>query len=223
MEKIGQAIRRLNRRWLLTLCGGAMIEQCLTRTLLPVNAQQKISTGEDTREVSSEKKKKEMIESAYELGFEIISKGKYPGCAICTLAAIQDTLNIRSDLLFKAASGFSGGGGLTGLGNCGSFTSGALVIGQLCGCDRENIGNSECYSQSSRIVALLADEFKREWGSFICRDIQTKLYGRYYDFRNKEDVEQYRKSKYAVSCSNVVGKGTQLAVKLILDEGLVKV
>jgi len=150
-------------------------------------------------------------------------KGKFPGCPLCTFAAIQDALNIRNDALFKAASRLSGGGGLTGLGNCGSFTGGALVIGQLCGCERKNISKRKCYTLSSGIVGLVADEFKREYESFICRDIQVKLYGCYYDFKHNEDIEQYRKSKFAVNSSNVVGKGTQIAMKLILDEGLLKI
>jgi len=57
----------------------------------------------------------EIAEKAYDLGFEY--EKVYRGCSQAGLAAIQDILNIKNDDVFKAATGFAGGGGLSG-GQC---------------------------------------------------------------------------------------------------------
>jgi len=200
-----------SRRTFLALSGGVVTGNSIIRCASSVCAQEK------------EQKKQELLDTAYKLGFDYLSNGKYPGCALCTLAAIQDTLDIRDDTVFKAASGMSGGGGGTGVGNCGSYTGCALVIGQLCGCDRSNPDNRDDYKKSSRIVTKVIEEFNREYGSVICRDIQVKVFGRYFDFKDKDEVARFREAGAKEKCGVVVGKGAQWAVELIIDEGLVKV
>ncbi len=205
-----------SRRTFLALSGGVVAGKSLIHNASPVCAQACNSPAKV-------EKKQELLDTAYKLGFDYLSNGKYPGCALCTLAAIQDTLDIQDDTVFKAASGMSGGGGGTGVGNCGSFTGCALVIGQLCGCDRSYPESRDCYNKSNGLVEKVTEAFNREYGSVICRDIQVKVFGRYYDFKNKEDVVQFRKAGASEKCGDVVGKGAQCAVELIIDEGLVKI
>ena len=88
-----------------------------------------------------DKKKKELLEKAYEMGFEY--EKKYKGCSQCTLAAVQDLLEIQDDATFKAASGFAGGGGITIEGPCGGFTGGVMVLSQLCGRERKNFDDPD--------------------------------------------------------------------------------
>ena len=55
--------------------------------------------GQDPKEI--------VLERAYQLGFEC---GRiYRGCSQCVVAAVQDTLGIRDDAVFKAATGLVGG------------------------------------------------------------------------------------------------------------------
>ena len=51
-----------------------------------------------------------LTDKAYELGFAY--EKEYRGCVQCTIAAVQDTLGVRNDFIFKSASGLSAGGGL---------------------------------------------------------------------------------------------------------------
>ncbi len=51
-----------------------------------------------------------LIKDAFNRGFEY--EKTYRGCAQCTAAAIQDTLGIRNDFVFKAASSFAAGCGM---------------------------------------------------------------------------------------------------------------
>ena len=88
-----------------------------------------------------EEKKQELLEKAYKLGFEY--EKTYRGCSQCAIAAIHDTLNIREDNMFKAATGLAAGGGLTGIGVCGGYVGGVMVLSQLCGRERSNFADPE--------------------------------------------------------------------------------
>ncbi|RLB29772.1 MAG: hypothetical protein DRG87_06445, partial [Deltaproteobacteria bacterium] len=68
----------------------------------------------------------ELLDRAYQLGFEY--EKTYRGCSQCAIAAIQDTLDIRDDSVFKAGTGLAGGGGLTGIGVCGGYVGGVMVV-----------------------------------------------------------------------------------------------
>jgi hypothetical protein len=51
--------------------------------------------------------KQALLDKAYQLGFEY--EKTYRGCSQCAIAAIQDTLDIRDDSVFKAGTGLAGG------------------------------------------------------------------------------------------------------------------
>jgi len=55
----------------------------------------------------NENRQNELMEKAFQLGFDY--EKTYRGCAQCTIAAIQDTLDIREDNVFKAATGLAEG------------------------------------------------------------------------------------------------------------------
>jgi C_GCAxxG_C_C family probable redox protein len=165
----------------------------------------------------------ELLERAYQLGFE--NEKVYKGCSQCSLAAIQDVLHIPEPNVFKAATGLAAGGGLTGIGICGAYAGPILAIGQLCGRERSNFADPErvrfrCFTLSRKFTELYIKEF----GSIICRDIQTHRFGRPYYIADPQDFEKFEAAGGHVDqCTDVVGKASRLAVKFILDEGLVKI
>lgn len=171
--------------------------------------------------MEKEKRKKELMEKAYELGFEY--EKKYKGCSQCVIAAIQDTLGIRDDSVFKAATGLAGGSGLTGIGACGGYVGGVMVLGQLLGRERSSFEDPERIRfRSFDMAKQLGDEFIREFGTIICRDIHVKIFGRPYYLRDPEDFNKFEEAGgHADKCTDVVGKAAQMAVKIILDEELV--
>jgi C_GCAxxG_C_C family probable redox protein len=169
-----------------------------------------------------EKTKEEALDKAYKLGFEY--EKVYRGCSQCAIAAIQDTLDIRDDSVFKAGTGLAGGGGLTGIGVCGGYVGGVMVISQLLGRERSNFEDPEKIRfKSFELARKFLQEYTRELGSIICRDIQLIKFGRPYYIADMEDFEKFEEAGGHVdTCTDVVGKAAQLAVKFILDEGLVK-
>lgn len=167
--------------------------------------------------------KKELLDKAYQLGFH--NEKMYMGCSQCAIAAIQDTLDIRDDSVFKAGTGFAGGGGLTGIGVCGGYLGGVMVISQLLGRERSNFSDPERVRFKTYALARkFLEQYIEELGSIICRDIQTIRFGRPYYIADMDDFGKFEEAGGHVDkCTDVVGKATQLAVKFILDEGLVEV
>jgi C_GCAxxG_C_C family probable redox protein len=169
-----------------------------------------------------EKAKQVLLDKAYELGFEY--EKVYRGCAQCVIAAIQDTLNIRDDRVFKAGTGLAGGGGLTGTGVCGGYVGAVMVISQVVGRERSNFEDPEGIRYKTfELTRKLLGDYTRELGSIICRDIQLIKFGRPYYIADADDYEKFEAAGAHVDkCPDVVGRAAQLAVGLILDAGLVK-
>jgi C_GCAxxG_C_C family probable redox protein len=167
----------------------------------------------------NENRKNELMEKAFQLGFDY--EKTYRGCAQCTIAAIQDTLDIREDNVFKAATGLAAGGGLTGIGVCGGYVGSMMMISWLCGRERSNFEDPE---KKRHIAFALSRKFTQkyiqEFGSIICRDIQTQIFGRPYYIADPREYDAFEEAGgHDDKCTNVVGKASRLAVGFILDEG----
>ncbi|MBN1944723.1 MAG: C_GCAxxG_C_C family protein [Bradymonadales bacterium] len=167
-----------------------------------------------------EEQRTKLFDEAYRLGFEY--EKSYKGCAQCTVAALQDCLNLQEHSIFKAASGLSGGCGLTIEGLCGGFTGGALVIGQLCGRERSDFADRAgrrhtAYDAVERLVRL----FQKEFGSIVCSEVQKGVFGRSYNLRDPADFRTFEADGAHVSkCPDVVGRAARLALKVIFEAKL---
>lgn len=164
--------------------------------------------------------KEQLLKKAYDLGFEY--EKVYRGCSQCSIAAIQDTLNIREDNVFKASTGLAAGGGLTGIGVCGAYAGAILMLGLLCGRERDNFADPEKIRfRSFGLAKKFTEKYIQEFGSIICRDIQASRFGRPYYIADPEEFQKFEDAGGHVDkCTDVVGRGTRLAVEFILDEDL---
>lgn len=143
----------------------------------------------------------------------------YHGCSQCVLKAIQDSLNIGDNLTFKAATAFAGGIARAGE-ECGALIGGIMAISIVYGRDRlEETTVSSSYGKAMELSIRLYDEFKKEFGSVKCRDIQEKLFGRSFNLRSEEDRKKFAEAgAYGPSgCPQVVRKAAILAAKIILE------
>ena len=162
----------------------------------------------------------EFAEKAYDLGFEY--EKVYRGCSQAALGAIYDVLNIKDDGIFKAATGFAGGGGLCGVSVCGGYAAGVLAISQLMGRERSNFKDPEGVRfENFKLVREFTLKYLEELGSIICRDIQIKKFGRPYYIADKDEFEKFEEAGgHRDKCTDVVGRATRLAVRFILENGL---
>jgi len=163
----------------------------------------------------------ELPARAYGLGFDY--ERRFRGCSQCVIAAVQDTLGTRDDAVFKAATGLAGGGALTGRGACGGYVGGVMVLSQLLGREREGFDDPEGIRfRTFDLAKRLADRFDEEFGGVICRDVQTRVFGRPFDLRDAEDFQRFEEAgAHCDKCPDVVGKAARMTVEIIVEAGLV--
>lgn len=161
-----------------------------------------------------------LLEKAYRLGFS--HEKHYRGCSQCAVAAIFDTLHLKDDGVFKSATGFAGGGGLTGVSVCGGYAAGLMVISLLLGRERSNFEDPERIRfENFRLVRGFTRDYIEELGSVICRDIQMRKFGRPYYIADLDEFAKFEEAGgHDDKCTDVVGKASRLAVQFILDQGL---
>jgi C_GCAxxG_C_C family probable redox protein len=160
-------------------------------------------------------------EKAYQLGKEY--EKDYKGCAQCVLAALQDAFGIRNKEVFKAATGLAGGSGGCTDGNCGAYSGAIMFISSLIGRDRDDFADkSGAVRNNMELAQKIHDRFIQEYGSVICRNIHTKLFGRPYYLPDPEEHEKFEKAgAHTKHCPEVVGKAARWAAELVNEANLV--
>jgi C_GCAxxG_C_C family probable redox protein len=162
--------------------------------------------------------KQELLEQAAQTGLKY--EQIYRGCAQCTIAAVQDTLGLKNDALFKAASGLAGGCGGTCEGVCGGLSGGIMIMSSCFGRSRAGFGTEDDEKLcSSRMAKVLYQKFVDTYGSGICKEIHGEIFGRTFDFWNAEDRQAFDDAGgHTEKCPSVVANASRWTVELILEE-----
>ena len=160
-------------------------------------------------------------EKAYELGKNY--EKTYRGCSQCAIAALQDVFDVRDDAIFKAGTGLAGGAAMACDGSCGAYVGAILVLGSLLGRERDNFSDPEGVRfKTHEMVGKLRRKFIDEYGSVVCRNIQTKVMGRYYYIADPDEYEKFHNAgAHDIYCPEVVGKASRWAAEIIQEAGLV--
>lgn len=142
------------------------------------------------------------------------------GCCQCTIAAIQDALDIPNDAVFKAGSGLTAGGGLSCEGSCGGYTGGVMVMSSVFGRCRQKWDNDRNEKDCAhRMARTLMNRFNREYGSHLCRKIHHRIFGRDFDLTSAPQRVAFEKlGAHVDKCTSVVGEAAAWAAELILEE-----
>ena len=163
---------------------------------------------------------KELAEKAYSLGWEY--QKTYRGCSQTLLAALQDTLGLRNDDLFKAATGLSGGGGTSIDGSCGAYAAAILFMSSIVGRERHDFEDaSRVRFQSFELARKLHDKFVNEYGAVICRDIQRKLVGRGYYLGDPDEMRKFDDvGGHETVAPGVVANAARWTVEILAEKDL---
>jgi C_GCAxxG_C_C family probable redox protein len=143
---------------------------------------------------------------------------KSSGCSQCTVAGIFEALGIENEDVFKAATGFADGVGLTGDGHCGALSGGVMAISYLFGRGGEDFGDMMKQVPALILSKKLHDQFIEKYGTFRCADIQTKFVGRFFNLYDPKEMEAARKAGMADKCSTLVGEVARMTTKIILEK-----
>jgi C_GCAxxG_C_C family probable redox protein len=143
---------------------------------------------------------------------------KSGGCPQCTIAGIFEALGIENDDVFRAATGFADGVGLTGDGHCGALSGGTMAISYLFGREKEDFGNIMKQLRACILSKKLHDQFVEKYGTCRCADIQTKLVGRFFNLYEPTEMEAALKAGMPDKCSTLIGEIAKMTTKIILEE-----
>jgi C_GCAxxG_C_C family probable redox protein len=127
---------------------------------------------------------------------------------------LQDTLDMKDNMLLKASGGLTGGiGGQND--TCGALIGGCLMLGAVCGLGREDEGMEKMIAsiiQSGQFYKWFKDKF----GSTSCREMLTRFGdGVFYDLHNPEEAEQAK--KVMEKCDPVLAEAAAKAAEMVLD------
>ncbi|MFH0917230.1 MAG: C-GCAxxG-C-C family protein, partial [bacterium] len=147
--------------------------------------------------------KEPILDRVYELAFDY--ERRYGSCPQCVLAAVKDVLDVGTDDLFKAAHALTAGGALTTKGTCGALAGAMMLVSTRHGRARADFANDsyrECFALSRGVF----DAFVEEFGSPICADVQTKMFGRSYDMWDRNEFKAFlTDGGHEDKCTHVVG------------------
>jgi hypothetical protein len=149
---------------------------------------------------------------------------KYGGCAPGTLLAVADTLKMKvGDDAFKAIYAFSSLAGV-----CGNEAGGIAAIGLRYGVGLEDFKRNPeigfaSFAKMMATAKVLRDKFVEEYGSYMCDDIQTKLFGKCVMPKAPEELEAFatmdseKLEGFYEKCSAVTENAAGWTVAAILE------
>lgn len=161
-----------------------------------------------------DKSKKEILK---ELDEKVVTyMPKYRSCALASFAALNDQFNLKADpATLNALMPFTGG--ISGKGEtCGAVSGAILALGFFFG-PFDQKGKEKFPPVSWKNGGIFMDKFKKEYSSTRCREVQIKLYGRYFDPTKPEDLKlSMEMSKKTPNCTDVAKKAVFIAAEIIL-------
>ncbi len=163
-----------------------------------------------------ETKRADILQKAFERGKK--HELESGGCAQCCLAGIFEALDAEDEGVFRAATGFSDGVGLSGNGHCGALSGGVLAIGYFFGRPSDQFGDIKKQLKACILAKKLHDAFVEKYGTCRCTDLQTRLAGKFFNLYDPKEMEAALKAKLPEKCSSVVGETARMAVHIILEE-----
>lgn len=158
---------------------------------------------------------KELLGKAYEMGFQ--SEKKFGGCSQCVLIPFIELLDLDVNV-FTAATGLAGGIAITTEGPCGAFLGGILCLNYYFGRDYNNFENSDLIRKPFEMILDFRNKFIEQYGSYICREIHKKTFGRTFDLNNEKDWIEFDKAGAHIDkCTDVVGKASMWVMEILIN------
>ena len=168
-----------------------------------------------------------LVRAAYEEGFA--NEAVFGGCAQCTMKSfftVTDGWNEKTEHLFRAVSGMSGGIACNNDSACGAYSAGNIVMGTFVGRQLGDMTGPDAdplMGPSNDLGTKLHDKFMDVFGTTICCGIHKGIFGRTYQFKVKDDLDHFMAAgAHEDKCPTVVGLSASWATEILYDEGLIK-
>jgi C_GCAxxG_C_C family probable redox protein len=172
--------------------------------------------------------REELPAKAKELG---IAYERYSGsCSQCTVAALWHILGFE-DIIVKTATSSCGGHAGLSSGVCGAVIGATIVLDYYLGRPVEMVSATEEIPQSFEKlegamarVRTFCDKFIGEYGSILCPQVQTKIYGRSFDLQDAGQWQAFIDAgahSDPTKCMSVVGNAAKWTLEVLMDASVV--
>lgn len=124
--------------------------------------------------------------------------------------------------VFKASTTLAGGGASFGDSGCGAYCGGLLIIDLLKGRPIDNfIAEETDRFRSFEIGRALHKKFIARYGTVICRDVMTQVYGRPFWMVDPDEQRKMEEAGgHTTVCPKIVGNGAKWTIEVIFEENL---
>jgi C_GCAxxG_C_C family probable redox protein len=139
-------------------------------------------------------------------------------CAQCVLAGALEALDMGNDDVFRSATGFADGVGLTGDGHCGALSGGVMAISYIFGRKRDEFSRRGKMMKAVLLSRQLQELFIEKYSTCRCHDLQTKFYGRFFNLLDPAEMEAAVKAGVMETCSTLAGEIAKITVQLIQEQ-----
>ena len=172
--------------------------------------------------------RQQLLETAAQLGSDF---ERFCGsCSQCTAAALHEILGF-DDVVLKVATSSCGGQAGLSSGVCGGVIGGTIVLDYFLGRPVALLSATETKPQSldalsdaMEVARMLGDRFIKRYGSILCPQVQTSLYGRSFNLQNSEEWEAFIAAgahSDPTKCMSVVGNATRWTLEILMDKRIV--
>lgn len=163
-----------------------------------------------------DKERQEMLDKAFNLAKKYEMENG--DCAQCVFAGVTEALGMENSEVFRAATGFADGIGLTGDGHCGALSGGVLAISYIFGRNRADFNRRGKMMKALLLSRELQGRFKEKYSTCRCHDIQTRFHGKFFNLMEPGEMEAAVKSGLMETCSTLAGEVARITAQLIFDQ-----
>jgi C_GCAxxG_C_C family probable redox protein len=170
----------------------------------------------------------QLLGKAYELG--VAFEKNSGSCSQCTAAALREILGFEDVVVRVSTSSCGGQAGLS-TGACGGFVGGTIVLDYYLGRPAHMVSathtipeNIEALERAMEAARLLSERFVRQYGSVLCPQIQTRIYGRSYNLQDPADWKAFMEAgahSDPTKCMRVVGNAAQWTLETLIEKKVV--
>lgn len=172
--------------------------------------------------------RKELLEKARELG---VSYEKNSGsCSQCTAAALREILGFE-DIVVRVASSSCGGQAGLSTGACGGVIGGTIVLDYYLGRPAGLVSPTkiilegrEELRRGMQAAKALCVRFIQEYGSILCPQVQSKIFGRSFDLQDPADWKAFEDAgahSDPSKCMSVVGNAARWTLEILIENGVI--
>ena len=137
-------------------------------------------------------------------------------CAQSSFMALKEQFGLKGEQVIKALTPMPG---IAERGEtCGAITGPLMAMGLIYGRDLHHLDDWDKYQESLIPTGHFCDEFEKEFGTTLCKEVQEVKFGRCFRLTDPGELQEFQNAGATDKCSEVVRKAVHMAAEIILDD-----